>query len=225
MVAIYPAAVKKFPYRHDFTDIVDAADVNVLYDEVSAVESTLGVNPQTDVIDGKINSWPTVSARISAVREGVSKPFVGVNANNVQVPYNEQTVMNWTSKYWDTHDMWTGGPTITCPRTGVYTFSIFMHWHSSQTPDDYQQPVFNRSGELFIALNPLVGHGNICNQSGYFPQGWQRSTHQTASFTAPWFEGVGIQMIAYQSCLTTPLTVGALLSIQYHRDAPTPNNL
>jgi len=46
MSASYPRAIKAFLTRHDYTDDVMAAHVNDLQDEVSALESIIGINPQ-----------------------------------------------------------------------------------------------------------------------------------------------------------------------------------
>lgn len=225
MVAVYPSAVKTFAYRQDYTELVDAADVNVSYDEIRAIQTTLGVNPQKDLIDNKTNSWSTVGARISAVREGVSKPYVYASCHNFQIPYNGSVHPTWTSVQWDTHGMATGGANLTCKRSGVYTFDIYIRWHADNLPDDNQQPVFNRNGELEISISAVGSNANTVNQGGFYPIGWQRSTHQAASITAPWTIGSSVQMLCYQSCLTTPITATAICAITYHRDPPTLNNL
>lgn len=222
MVAVYPSGIKTFSYREDYVEIVEAGDVNVSYDEIRAIQNTLGVNPQNETIDGKAYTWNNVNSRITAVRQGMDKPFVNVAANNIQIPYAVQTTIGWTSKTWDTAGIWPGGTQLICPRSGVYTFDIYLRWHDDAKPADNQQPVFNRSGELFIALTPVGGSGNTVNQGGYFPQGWQRSTHQSASMTVPWVKGTAVQMLAYQSCLTTPIVASAFMSATYHRDPPGP---
>ncbi|HEY1645113.1 MAG TPA: hypothetical protein VGF75_01870 [Candidatus Saccharimonadales bacterium] len=225
MTAVYPAAVKTFAYRQDYTELVEAADVNVSYDEINATQKTLGVLPNTDTIDGAVSTWPTVGNRISAVAKGVSHPFCNVSANNIMVPYETHTVVQWTNKTWDTHGIWGGGTQLICPRSGVYTFNIYIRWHQDSMPNDNQQPVFNRSGQLKIALTPTNTPTDITNQGGYYPQGWQKANHQSASMTLPWVKGNAITMEVNQQCLTTGIIATALCSITYHRDPPTPNNL
>lgn len=226
MVAVYPTNVKTFSYRQDFTQIVEAGDVNVAYDEIAALETTLGTNPQWDTIDGVVNKWSTVGARISAVRKGVSKPFVNVSAHNFTVAYGSgKHYVSWTNKSWDTHGMWTGGSYLTCKRSGVYTFDIYMRWHADNNSGDSGQPVFNRNGALEISLTPVGGTGDMVHQDGFYPIGWQKSTHQAASITMPWTAGQSVQMWVNQTSLTTPITATAFCSITYHRDAPTTNNL
>jgi hypothetical protein len=221
MVAIYPNAVKKFSNRVDYTELVEAADVNVAYDEISATQNILGVLPNTDTIDGQLASWPTVSSRITSVRQGKSKPYANVWANNIVVGYNTSVPIQWTSKTWDTHNMWGGGPTLTCTRSGVYTFDIYIRWHADNQPADSQQTPFNRAGGLGIRALPAGGTYEYVDDLRYFPQGWQRSNHQSASITLPWTQGTTIEMIAVQNVLTTGITATAMMAVTYHRDPPT----
>jgi hypothetical protein len=225
MVAVYPSAIKTFAYREDFTELVEAADVNVSYDEIRAVQTTLGVNPQKDTIDGAVNTWSSVGSRISAVRKGVSNPYVYVSAHNFEVPYNTTTTVNWTNQTYDTHGMWNAGPSLMCKRSGIYTFDIYIRWHHDSTYQDNQQPVFNRNGELFISITPTGTSSNLVNQGGFFPIGWQKSTHQSASITAPWANGSTVRMQVRQSGYTPQLIATAFCAITYHRDPPTTNNL
>lgn len=226
MVAIYPAAIKKFAYRQDFTNIVDAADVNVLYDEVTAVENTLGPNPMWDTIDGKVNQWSTVSNRISAVREGVSKPFMNVSAHNVFIPFTSNNqVITWTNKTWDTHGIWSGGPHLVCPRSGVYTFHAYVRWHADNKSGDSQQTPYDRSGKLTLNLQTVNQGFDMVHDDRFFPQGFQAGTHMACSIAYPWIKGQAVQMVLNQTCLTTGITATVNCSITYHRDPPTTNNL
>jgi hypothetical protein len=225
MVAVYPNAIKTFAYRQDYTELVDAADVNVTYDEIGAVQTTLGVLPNTDVIDGAVNTWSTVSTRISAVREGVSNPFCNVQAHNISVPYGIQYTPSFTSKTMDSHNMWNGSTQLVCPRSGVYSFEAYVRWHPDNLPNDNQQPVFDHNGELFIAINSTNVTGNLANQGGFFPIGWQKSTHQSTSMTLPWVKGDAVTVILYQDCLSAPIVATVYLSVTYHRDPQTTNNL
>lgn len=224
MVAIYPAGLKSFQYRQDYTELVEAADVNVSYDEINAIETILGVNPQSDIIDGKVNTWSTVGNRISAVRQGVSKPYCNVSSNNFLVSYNTGQQISWTSKTWDTHNM-ASGVTLTCPRSGVYSFDAYIRWHKDGMANDSQQPIFDRNGKLEIALQVEGSGAYTVAQTGFFPIGYQKATRQSASMTIPWEFGQKMVMSVTQSCLSTPITATALCSALYHRDPPTLNNL
>lgn len=78
-MATYPAAVKSFTTRQDNIDVVAAGDMNQAYDEIGAVQSTLGVTPATsassmsggwDSTTGK--DWATVKARLDNIEKGVA---------------------------------------------------------------------------------------------------------------------------------------------------------
>jgi hypothetical protein len=82
MAARYPANTMVFDYRTNVTDLIQAQDVNVLYDEVSAVGSTLGLNPNVSATWGSSSfstgttSWASVAARLQNIEHGV---YTGVN--------------------------------------------------------------------------------------------------------------------------------------------------
>lgn len=225
MVAVYPSAIKTFAYREDYTELVEAADVNVSYDEIRAIQSTIGVNPQNDTIDGVVNKWPTVGSRISAVRSGVSKPFANVSAHNFHVDYAlDDFSISWTNKTWDTHGMWNGGTSLVCPRSGVYRFEVYVRWAADNLPHDNQQPVFNRNGELKIGVSQNGVH-YLTAAAGFYPIGWQKIAHQSASITLPWTKGTAMTALIRQDCYTPTLSASAFFSATYERDAPTVNNL
>lgn len=77
MTARYPSNPMSFDYRQNVTDLVQAQDVNVLYDEASAVGATLGTNPQVSAswggsgFDSSTTSWTTVKDRIQNIENGV----------------------------------------------------------------------------------------------------------------------------------------------------------
>ena len=226
MPAIYPSAVKTFNYRKDYTQIVDASDVNTAYDEITATEVTLGVNPQTQIIDGNLSAWPDVSTRISSVLYGVSKPYCNPGSHNFAVPYGLYTPVSWTEAPWDTHGM-TSGTTITCKRDGVYSLNFYVRWHKDGQAFDNQQPVFNRNGKLEISLL-IEGSGEYAvAQTGFFPIGYQATTRQTAGCPdVPLLAGQTIQAALYQTTLFgAPITASAFCTVMYQRSAPTTNNL
>lgn len=83
MAARYPANPMSFDYRQNVTDLVQAQDVNVLYDEASAVGTYLGTNPHVSATWGATaftsgtTTWATVRDRIQNVENGV---FTAVNS-------------------------------------------------------------------------------------------------------------------------------------------------
>ena len=58
MSASYPSKVKSFPTRVNYTEVIDASHPNTLQEEVVAIETTLGVNPQ--------GAYSTVNERLLA---------------------------------------------------------------------------------------------------------------------------------------------------------------
>lgn len=76
-MATYPGAVASFGAdRIDGTSPVVAADVNQLYSEVVAVETTVGVNPTipewTGVsFDTSTTDWLSIHARLKNIEKGV----------------------------------------------------------------------------------------------------------------------------------------------------------
>ena len=78
-MATYPTAVKSFTSKVDNVDTIDASDINVAYDEIAAVEGTVGVSPATSVASGAASwngaygyNWGTVKARLDNIELGVA---------------------------------------------------------------------------------------------------------------------------------------------------------
>jgi hypothetical protein len=81
-MANYPNSVKNFDIKHDLTDIVYAADVNVVYDEVTAIQSNLGTliksrddNWGTGNFSSESTTWTSLKARITNIENGVFTVF------------------------------------------------------------------------------------------------------------------------------------------------------
>lgn len=77
MPASYPAGIKTFTQRQDLRDLVVAADVNIIYDEVTALETELGVNPSESAgWSGSFNnvqtSWASVATRLQNIEYGLN---------------------------------------------------------------------------------------------------------------------------------------------------------
>lgn len=77
-VALYPTSVQTFASQNPRTDNIDAvmaADVNLLYVEVTAIEGILGTSPATSVwggsFDGTTTAWSTVNSRLANIEAGV----------------------------------------------------------------------------------------------------------------------------------------------------------
>lgn len=81
MAARYPSAAMQFDYRQNVTDLIQAQDVNVLYDEAIAVGTVLGLTPNVSDTWGSgsfvstTTSWTTVKARLQNIEYGVFTAF------------------------------------------------------------------------------------------------------------------------------------------------------
>lgn len=81
MAASYPSSVKTFTRKRDLLDIVLAADINLVYDEVTALQTSLGSFPATNVgwNAGVFNqttlTWPNVRSRIQNIEYGLGRAF------------------------------------------------------------------------------------------------------------------------------------------------------
>ena len=75
MAASYPSSQKTFTKKVDLTSVVQAADVNDTYDEIQAIEATVGITPDTvSTYSGTPdfstpNTWGTVANRISNIEK------------------------------------------------------------------------------------------------------------------------------------------------------------
>jgi hypothetical protein len=77
MAANYPNSVKTFVNKVDNTDAVIASDVNLLYAEVSAIESVVGVTPASTTgwsgtFDQTSTDFTTVTSRIQNIEYGLN---------------------------------------------------------------------------------------------------------------------------------------------------------
>lgn len=77
MTASYPAAVKSFITKVDFTDTVLAEHVNSLQDEVNTIEANLGTYVKTGSgwvgsFDQVTTSWNTLKDRLANIEYGLN---------------------------------------------------------------------------------------------------------------------------------------------------------
>jgi len=80
VAASYPASVKTFTTKVDFTDIVLAEHVNSLQDEVNSLEATLGTSIKTGSgwvgsFDQVTTSWDTLKDRIANIEYGLGDAY------------------------------------------------------------------------------------------------------------------------------------------------------
>jgi hypothetical protein len=78
MAASYPGSVKVFTSKTNVTDVIDASHPNTLQEEVLAIESVLGVNPNVSTTPSSVGSFSassqtfsTVGARLANIETGI----------------------------------------------------------------------------------------------------------------------------------------------------------
>lgn len=101
MPASYPTSVKTFTRKRDLLDIVLAADINQVYDEITAVETVLGIQVRTNTgwTSGTFSTatltWPTLRERIQNIEFGLYEAFtdrVKASGGSVILPSGTSTV-------------------------------------------------------------------------------------------------------------------------------------
>lgn len=152
MVASYPQIVRKFQTHVDGTQYVMAADVNAVQDEVSAVETILGPQPQvyTNAV-GVATTYATVRARMDATQQkldaqqaqinsltaasqtGWSLPIASVLATGTNIPPTASTSspqpsdwypLRWTQAITDTSGVYSPSYHLTIPQSGWWIVTI-----------------------------------------------------------------------------------------------------
>lgn len=83
MTSSYPAAVKSFVAKVDFTDTVLAEHVNSLQDEVNSIQANLGTYIKTGSgwvgsFDTVTSSWNTLKDRLANIEYGLYKVWTAV---------------------------------------------------------------------------------------------------------------------------------------------------
>ncbi len=130
MTAVYPGQIRPFSTKVNFIMDIDASHINDLQDEVDAIETTLGRDPQNDgaLFGGSALVNPNVSTRVSNAESGANHPFVSLaysGATNGWFP-GSPSVIPWTAKVGtDTNGAWSSGANLTVPRTGYYSITSY----------------------------------------------------------------------------------------------------
>lgn len=131
MAATYPSSVRSFTTKVNNIDIIDAAHPNVIQEEVVAIESTLGVNPQiSSGLSGSYVSASTTFDSVSARLDNIEKGITG-----------------------DTHAQYVkvaGGSTVI--NTAAATVALTVQGAASQTAN--LQEWKNSAGTVVAAIGP-----------------------------------------------------------------------
>jgi hypothetical protein len=80
MAANYPTTPVSFSQRTDNSDPVVASDVNILYDEVTAIGATIGTAPTTSTgwtgtFSASNTSWATLRERVQHAEYGINVAY------------------------------------------------------------------------------------------------------------------------------------------------------
>ena len=77
MAAVYPGSIRSFTTKANTVDTIDASHPNLLQDEVTAIESILGINPNlsttgSGAYTNVATSWNNVSSRLANLENGIT---------------------------------------------------------------------------------------------------------------------------------------------------------
>jgi hypothetical protein len=99
MAVQFPGALKTFTKKVDLQSLVVANDVNEAYDEITAIETTLGLNPATSGTwgSGTFSSASTVWADVSTRIQNVENAAYYLNGNTVIITGGSQILPTTTS--------------------------------------------------------------------------------------------------------------------------------
>lgn len=78
MAASYPSSIRSFSTKRNTLDIVDASDPNSLQEEVVAIESTLGVNPNISTSPSSSGSFANTATTFASLSARLANIEIGV---------------------------------------------------------------------------------------------------------------------------------------------------
>lgn len=117
MTAAYPASVRSFTTKVDFTDTVLAEHVNSLQEEVNAIQANLGTNIKTGsggvgVYDTVTTAWNTLKDRITNIEYGLTDVWGAVPAGGTTGQVLTKTSDSDYATAWVNNEATGGGETI-----------------------------------------------------------------------------------------------------------------
>lgn len=144
-MATYPGTVKVFTTKADQVDTLLAAHVNVLQDEVTAIETTLGTNPQGNVA--------TVALRLSALETG----SVSLTADNAVS--GNKTFAGLTTFTGNTRASATG--TLGTIAATTHPFQVGVDGAANLAVDAARIQARNNGASADLLLNPYGGNAYV----------------------------------------------------------------
>ena len=166
MTASFPSSVKQFARKRDLLDIVLAADINQVYDEVTAIEQKLGTLPGTNVgfeqgsYDSTTLVWNTVKERIQNIDYGLYEAYTDRVKSS-------------------------GGTTIEPSGTGTTNLSL----KSADGQIANQLSAINSSGITIFSID-ADGRPRVSNSPVVYENGIQTLTNKSLSGTQNTFSDI-----------------------------------
>lgn len=152
MAAVYPGSIRVFTTKVNNVDIIDASHPNVLQEEVIALQSTLGVDPQ--VSSGLSGTYISTSTEFTSVADRLDNIEKGV-VGDVHTQYVKRS----------------GGTGITL--TSASTVGLTIQGAASQTAN--LQEWKNSSGTVVAAIAPdgsLLESGSVVEHDNLYIISW-----------------------------------------------------
>lgn len=81
MAASYPSSTVVFTTKQNVVDIIDASHPNVIQDEIVAIESTLGINPNLSTTPSASGTFISTSTSFASVSARLANIEVGIVAD------------------------------------------------------------------------------------------------------------------------------------------------
>lgn len=208
-MATFPNAIKTWVAKKNRSDDVDASHVNALQDEVTAIQTTLGANPQLDLtLNGKRNDYKTVGARLDAIARGLDKPFVRLDsaAETIQSSGDVTTVNFDSPNAIDDPFGMFNGLGFTIKRSGYYSLTTDVRW-----PNAY-------SGYRYLGL--FVGSVEVAadTRTAVLPGAVGASVRQSVAWQGRLNAGAKVTTRLYQNSGGRLSGTGVTLSGSFQRD-------
>lgn len=129
-MATFPSGIKSWSKRINNVNDVDASDFNQLADEVTAIQTVLGITPADDLtLNGVRTRFVTVADRIAAMARGTQNPFVRLDSAAEDISNNTVTTINFdTPNAIDNPNSLFDGIGWTVKRSGYYVLTTDIRW-------------------------------------------------------------------------------------------------
>lgn len=130
MASTYPGGINVFTVKRNLLDDVDAAHINEIQAEITAVQRSLGVMPHLDTtLNKRVNSYGTVRSRFEATQRGHHVPIIQLDSTKEGVPNTTTMDINFDAPnvVFDPFAMF-NGIGFTIKRGGYWVISTDIVW-------------------------------------------------------------------------------------------------